>query len=394
MKRSLRYSVPILIVLTLIGCDLFPEMNTITYYRKINALEYEIAKTLIYPTGTEIEVLGDFVYDDPDIRFLGWSETEDGFDISFEGGETIVLDTDIELYIQRAIKTPESDFTYSLNEADEIVITGYVGDAQEIMIPSTIEGFPVRIVGGIGGHGKSGIVSVFIDEGIREIGGVFNQMPNLQFLTLPTSLETVGYGLLAGTSSIKKIRIPDGVETISPGAFSYSGIEEFHVSDANESFKTIDGVLFSKDGKTIVSYPSKRSGDSYRIPNGVEIIGSSAFYDSTQISNLTIPDTVVEIENRGFNGIFVETIELPSNLRVIGKEAFHNAYSLTEITIPSSVTTMGEKVFYLAHRLTDIYCEAPSKPEGWSDQWSIKHYEHFTKPTTIHWNSTATKEGP
>ncbi|MBE7091453.1 MAG: leucine-rich repeat domain-containing protein [Clostridiales bacterium] len=53
----------------------------------------------------------------------------------------------------------------------------------------------------------------------------------------------------------------------------------------------------------------------------------------------------------------------------IGDEAFSYCYSLTEIVIPNSVTSMGSSAFTYCDSLT-IYCEAASKPSGWSSGWN------------------------
>lgn len=58
---------------------------------------------------------------------------------------------------------------------------------------------------------------------------------------------------------IEGVEIGDKVTTI--GAYAFNGcpnLKEFKVSENNAHFKVIDGVLYSKDGKTLVCYPQSR----------------------------------------------------------------------------------------------------------------------------------------
>jgi hypothetical protein len=96
------------------------------------------------------------------------------------------------------------------------------------------------------------------------------------------------------------------------------------VSSANRQYKDIDGVLFTKDGKTLLGYPSGRGESAYTIPEGVTAIGRDAFYECSGLTTVTIPEGVT----------------------AIGREAFSNCSGLTTVTIPKSVTTVGRNAFY------------------------------------------------
>ena len=90
------------------------------------------------------------------------------------------------------------------------------------------------------------------------------------------------------------------------------------------------------------------------IPNSVTTIGTGAFYNCNSLKSITIPNSVNTIEQR----------------------AFFNCTSLTSVFIPSSVTTIFYDAFYCD--TLKIYCEAPSKPDGWDLSWA-------SNKCAVHW---------
>ena len=80
---------------------------------------------------------------------------------------------------------------------------------------------------------------------------------------------------------------------------------------------------------------------------------------------------VVAIGVKAFSGCDkVTSITLPSSIKTIGVGAFTNCAGLTSITIGRGVEIVGYGAFNFCSNLKFIYCEAESKPEGWSEEWS------------------------
>ena len=104
------------------------------------------------------------------------------------------------------------------------------------------------------------------------------------------------------------------------------------------------------------------------LPSGMLIIGENAFYSCTAL-NLTA---------------------LPSGLTAIGPTAFRGCTALRKIWIPNTVTTITAATynvapFYACDAALVLYCEAASKPAGWSVNWD---YRATGSKFTVNWGVT------
>ena len=111
----------------------------------------------------------------------------------------------------------------------------------------------------------------------------------------------------------------------------WSFFDEFEVDPENPRFKSVDGVLLSKDGKTLYRYSPAKTAASYRVPDGVERVGE-----------------------RAFAGARFESVELPASLKTIEKEAFSKCDALKSVSIPRGVVELGESVFWRCDALETV----------------------------------------
>ena len=171
------------------------------------------------------------------------------------------------------------------------------------------------------------LTSITIPDSIRSIGKLaFQSCKQLTDITIPEGVEHIGIGAFSGCRGLTRLMIPASVTSLeaiqfSPEEPSGTGIVFIDVSPDNPRYTQINGVLFDKMEKVLVSYPDGRKG-GYEIPEGVAHIGDYAF-TSARLVSLTIPDSVIDI----------------------GDRAFEYCWSLTSVTIPSSVTAIGEYPF-------------------------------------------------
>ena len=126
------------------------------------------------------------------------------------------------------------------------------------------------------------------------------------------------------------------------GDSSGASLKEIRVSSSNTAFKTIDGVLYSKDGKTLVWYPGKREATSYTVVSGTETIGEHAFNDASVLTSLTICYGVKTMKKRCLEFCSnITTLSLPSTLTTLGDYSIW-CYRLKNLTLPAGLTTIGK----------------------------------------------------
>lgn len=130
---------------------------------------------------------------------------------------------------------------------------------------------------------------------------------------------------------INTVHIPASIQTITSihttdqgvrsGTFSYAdGLQNIYVDPANANYKDIDGVLYSKDGKTLVQFPAGRSG-SCTIPAGVTAIGPGAFY-STHLTSLELPASMASIGDYAFASTSIQSLHFEGDRPSFGKGTF------------------------------------------------------------------------
>ena len=149
-----------------------------------------------------------------------------------------------------------------------------------------------------------------------------------------------------GTSQkLKSVHIPASVKTIKLGAFKNivpskdNLIEEISVADSNQFFSSEDGVLYSKDGTKLITYPDGKKLVKFEILNDVTCIGNWSFSFSKSLNEVIIPSTVINIERNAFRHSNVKTVtfdRLPG-LVVFPENELIAANNLERVNLPCDI---------------------------------------------------------
>jgi hypothetical protein len=197
-------------------------------------------------------------------------------------------------------------------------------------------------------------IDIVIPDGVQRIGdAAFIEHKNIKSVALPKTLTWIGQCAFAHCESLKSITIPANVTFIDKSAFSDSGLEEVHIEGKPEiRLWAFDGTPykaneFKKHGGLVrdnVLLSVNPELTEYTIPSDVKIIGRDAFKNS-KIKEIDIPTGVIKLDICAFSYSELERISLPDTLRVIESHAFSNCENLTELTVPKSVTNIDDGAF-------------------------------------------------
>ena len=188
---------------------------------------------------------------------------------------------------------------------------------------------------------------------------------------------------MVNLENVTKITIGKNVKTIGPWAMENNKrLSAIEVDEENPYFCDVDGVLYSKDMKTLLFYPMARNAVdttdkdgnkiksiSYEIPEGVETIRTKAFYKCSDLRSVTLPSTLKVIEEKAFFRCSFDEIILPEALTFIGKDAFSYCTGLKTITIPDLVSEIGEYAFYNCINLLEINIASPENELTLGNKW-------------------------
>lgn len=162
------------------------------------------------------------------------------------------------------------------------------------------------------------VKKIIIGEGITAINSpvvfyyeIQHAADGIKFV-LPDSLKKISVRAFAGVYfQNEAITLPANLKEIESGAFWGTNLAKIKVSGKNRHFASKDGVLFTKDYKTLVCYPSEKKTKNYKLPKTVTKIRPMAFAENSHIRK----------------------VHLSKKLRKLGGGAFYDCRQLSYINL-------------------------------------------------------------
>ena len=188
-------------------------------------------------------------------------------------------------------------------------------------------------------YGCSGLKELYIEAKITDLKGMVDECSSLEHLELP---EGMTFFSCVGLASLKELILPESIEiadihrctnlsyvylgsslkTIGGTFRDCNNLACVDISDANPYFKSVEGIVYSKDMKELVFAPRNKSG-YVTIPDGVKKIGEYSFEECRNITGVKVPESVVEIGGGAFHYCTkLKDITLGNHIQEIGWDAF------------------------------------------------------------------------
>ncbi len=294
---------------------------------------------------------------------------------------------------------------------------GYCEVLENVVLPSnlkTIEG---------GAFCNTAIKEVILPPTVKEIGDCAFQASKIISINLD-NVKSIGERAFEGAKNITGDINISKLDTIKAGTFSKTNISDVILSS---SLKVIEDDAFSR-------VPFK----SITLPEGLERIGSDAFYECKNLDEINIPNSVIQIGHRAFegtpwiknigseNGVYyianvayeydssykpdsdtfalregtvaisdgfgfptevkekVKSLQLPESLREIGNNVFQGFKVLGEVKLPSSLKRIGQYAFAYCPK---FWCNLPENLEQLEYQafYNCTTLSQATLPESLHY---------
>ena len=235
--------------------------------------------------------------------------------------------------------------SYTIPEGTEVIAdSAFFGNSNlyEIIIPdsvTTLENDAFSCC--------SEVREIKLPDSIASMGDGALSFMALTEARLPEGLGRISDRLFEGCDVLETVYIPAGVT--EAGANPFSGCESLtaiEVDEGNTALEVIDGALFSRADRRLVSLPLGLCTEEYAVPEGTEIIGEDACSENLYLQEVTFPEGLKEISFAAFADCKgLGKVVLPDSIEKVGAYAFAFNPLMSEVSIPASLTDIDENAF-------------------------------------------------
>lgn len=207
------------------------------------------------------------------------------------------------------------------------MINNYIGNNQDIKIPSTINGKKVVAIADFTFE-NSNIKSIIIPNTIKEIhNGAFKECYNLEKVVLGNNIEYMEDDCFDSCTKLKSITLPATLKSFTETSFdNCPELLAINFDSKNPNYTSIDGIVFSKDTSTLICYPEGKKDETYIIPNNVTNIFMYAIENNDYLKEIVVSENVDTIQESAFiNCDNLEKVVINRNVKDIQKNLINGS---------------------------------------------------------------------
>ena len=208
-------------------------------------------------------------------------------------------------------------------------------------------------------YGCDELVNLEMSDTLTTIeGSAFCSCTSLKTVIFSDSVTTIADGSFTDCTGLESVTIGKGCTSVTASAFTRNvNLVKFDVSEDNESYTSVDGVLYNKEKTAVVCYPKSLSGE-YVIPDTVTSIEKAAFENCNKLTKITIGSGVETVNPYAFNqcNLLATVVFKDSDTanKKICERVFYYCGSLTEVDFGNAVTSIGDYAFTICSKIKSL----------------------------------------
>lgn len=281
---------------------------------------------------------------------------------------------------------PEFDFTTGSESTDDEEVTlpppMELADERHLTFILTNDDSAYTVVGLFSDTGAINIVIPETYKGLPVVGienDAFSSSSDLVSLTMPDTIRYIGQAAFEGCTNLKNLNLSSNLEYI--GEYVFDGCDSLEFTEYDNAFYLGD----EEDPYTILMYAKDTDIESCNVHEDTKIIYSGAFYECTDLNEISIPDGISQIGIGAFDECYdlfpnpkeddpnynytksayyignennpylilvearnkknVSSVEIHPDTQIIAPGAFYECANLENVKIPDSLRVIGEYAF-------------------------------------------------
>ena len=259
------------------------------------------------------------------------------------------------------VQTPSDEkavIPYGIKEIKERAFIG-TETIKSVILPDTVEAI------GDGAFAQCyNLESVVFTPSLKTIGREAFRNCGFKTITIPDTVESLGYSMLADNRKLQYCKLPENITEIPDYMFAWDEkLKNVEFSSSltkigNNAFSgcyALEAVSIPDTVEIIGDHAFSKSGlKEIRVPEGIEVISCGMFANCEQLERVYLPDTVTVIDIYAFSECSnLKEIYIPENVTTINDYAFYNCTKLEVINIPDSLTEISNNAFWLCTKLPE-----------------------------------------